>query len=384
MTKKIRVAVLYGGKSGEHEISLRSGAFIIQNLDRAKFEVIPVSVDKTGRWQWNDLKLIEDARAGGREENRGKILPIFDDAPEMRLAPQHDGRAALEPIQNGKASMKDIDVFFPIMHGPLCEDGAVQGLLELADVAYVGAGVLGSAVGMDKDVAKRLASAAGVPVAPYVTVLKDAFDEDPSDALLRAREHLKLPVFVKPCNMGSSVGIHKVKGWDDLEAAMRDAFQYDVKVLVEQGVNAREIELAALEEKQGRPFITVPCEIVTSGKHEFYSYDAKYLDEDGARFEIPAKLEKSEEIRVQSLAADVFTALECSGLARIDFFLDRDTNKFYFNEINTMPGFTSISMYPKLMEESGLKPKDLLTRLVEIALRRQERKHKLRRTFGGA
>ncbi|MGZ3655020.1 MAG: D-alanine--D-alanine ligase family protein [Bdellovibrionota bacterium] len=373
MTKKIRVAVLYGGKSGEHEISLRSGAFIIQNLDRSRFEVIPVSVDKTGRWQWNDLKLIE--------ESRNKTLPIFENAPEMRLAPQHDGRASLEPIQNGKTGMKDIDVFFPIMHGPLCEDGTVQGLLELADVAYVGAGVLGSAIGMDKDVAKRLASSAGVPVAPYITVLKDVFDDDQSESQLRAREHLKLPVFVKPCNMGSSVGVHKVKSWDDLELAIRDAFQYDVKVLVEQGVNCREIEVAALEEKRGRPFITVPCEIITSGKHEFYSYDAKYLDEDGARVDMPAKLEKTETIRVQQLGADVFQALECSGMARIDFFLDRDSNKFYFNEINTIPGFTSISMYPKLMELSGIKPQELLTRLVELALKRQEAKHKLRRDF---
>jgi D-alanine-D-alanine ligase len=373
MTKKIRVAVLYGGKSGEHEISLRSGAFIIENLDRSKFEVIPVSVDKAGRWQWNDLKLIE--------ESRNQALPIFANAPEMRLAPQNDGRASLEPIQNGKNGMKDIDVFFPIMHGPLCEDGTVQGLLELADVAYVGAGVLGSAIGMDKDVAKRLASAAGVPVAPYIAVLKDAFEEDRNESISRAREFLKLPVFVKPCNMGSSVGIHKVKKWDDLEAAMRDAFHYDVKVLIEQGVNAREIELAALEEKKGRPFITVPCEIITSSKHEFYSYDAKYLDEEGARFEIPAPLEKSQEIRVRQLAADVFLALECGGLARIDFFLDRDTNKFYFNEINTMPGFTSISMYPKLMEASGIKPQELLSRLVEIALERQRKKHALKRTL---
>ena len=373
MTKKIRVAVLYGGKSGEHEISLRSGAFIIQNLDRSRFEVIPVSVNKSGRWQWNDLKLIE--------VSRNKVLPIFENAPEMRLVPQQDGRASLEPIQNGKASMKDIDVFFPIMHGPLCEDGTVQGLLELADVAYVGAGVLGSAIGMDKDVAKRLASAAGIAVAPYITVQKDTFDDDQAESMLRAREHLKLPVFVKPCNMGSSVGVHKVKNWDDLEAAIRDAFQYDVKVLVEQGVNAREIEVAALEERKGRPFITVPCEIITSGKHEFYSYEAKYLDEEGARVDIPAKIEKSEQIRVQELGADVFQALECAGMARIDFFLDRDTNKFYFNEINTIPGFTSISMYPKLMEASGIKPQELLTRLVETALLRHAKRHKLRRDF---
>ncbi len=373
MTKKIRVAVLYGGKSGEHEVSLRSGAFIIQNLDRSKFEILPVSVDKAGRWQWNDLKLIEAARANA--------LPIHHNAPELRLAPQKDGRASLEPIHNKDPGMKDIDVFFPIMHGPLCEDGTIQGLLELADVAYVGAGVLGSAIGMDKDVAKRLAAAAGIPIVPYITVQKIAFDEDPNDALQRAKEQLLLPVFVKPCNMGSSVGVHKVKAWEDLESALKDAFQYDLKVLVEQGIHAREIEVAALEQLKGPAFISVPCEIITSGKHEFYSYEAKYLDDEGARFEIPAKIEQTEIFRVQQLAAEIFHTLECAGMARIDFFLDRKSGAFYFNEINTIPGFTSISMYPKLMEASGIKPQELLTKLVEIALKRQERKHKLRRDF---
>ncbi len=373
MTKKIRVAVLYGGKSGEHEISLRSGAFIIQNLDRTKFEVIPVSVDKAGRWQWNDLKLIEESRA--------KSLPIHRNAPEMRLAPQQDGRASLEPIQNSGPGMKDIDVFFPIMHGPLCEDGTVQGLLELADVAYVGAGVLGSAVGMDKDVAKRLAASAGVPIAPYVTVFKDDFDEDPSECAARAREELKLPVFVKPCNMGSSVGVHKVKAWEDLRKALDDAFQYDLKVLIEQGIHCRELEVAALEQPKGPALISVPCEIVTTGPHEFYSYEAKYLDDNGARVDVPAKLEASQTLRIQQLAADVFRALDCSGMARIDFFLDKQDGAIYFNEINTIPGFTSISMYPKLMEASGIAPKELLTRLVETALRRHEKKHKLKRDF---
>ncbi|HEY8278488.1 MAG TPA: D-alanine--D-alanine ligase family protein, partial [Bdellovibrionota bacterium] len=334
MTKKIRVAVLYGGKSGEHEVSLRSGAFIIQNLDRTRFEVVPVSVDKSGRWQWNDLKLIE--------ESKNKPLAIYDNAPEMRLAPQQNGQASLEPVRGAGPGMKDIDVFFPIMHGPLCEDGTVQGLLELADVAYVGAGVLGSAIGMDKDVSKRLAAVAGVPVAPYMAAIKDHFDEDPREILAHAKERLKLPVFVKPCNMGSSVGVHKVKEWDKLEAALKDAFQYDVKVLIEEGVNAREIEVAALEQIKGRPFISVPSEIITSSKHEFYSYEAKYLDEDGARIELPAKLETKDVLRAQGLAADVFVALECAGMARIDFFLDRKSGTFFFNEINTIPGFTSI------------------------------------------
>jgi len=373
MSRKIRVAVLYGGKSGEHEISLRSGAFIIENLDRTRFEVVPVSVDKAGRWQWNDLKLIE--------ESRSKTLPIFRNAPEMRLAPQPDGRASIEPVQGGASGLKDIDVFFPIMHGPLCEDGTVQGLLELAGVAYVGSGVLGSAVGMDKDFSKRLAASAGVPVAPYLTVRKDEFEENESAPLLLAREKLTLPVFVKPANMGSSVGIHKVKGWDDLELALRDAFQYDVKVLIEQGVDAREIEVAALELPKGPPLISVPCEIKTSPQHEFYSYEAKYLDDEGAHFDIPAKITEAETRRVQELAATLFRALDCGGMARIDFFLDRKGGGIFFNEVNTIPGFTSISMYPKLMEASGLGAKELLTRLVESALLRHERKHKLRRDF---
>ncbi len=269
MNRKTRVAVLYGGKSGEHEVSLQSAASVIRNLDRDRFEVIPVSIDKQGKWQWNDLRLIEQAQ--------GKALPIFRDAPEMRLGLQADGRASLLPVTGSSAGFRDIDVFFPVMHGPLCEDGAVQGLLELADVAYVGSGVLGSAVSMDKDVAKRLASLAGLPIAPYLAVTKRNYERDAARWLREAREKLTLPVFVKPCNMGSSVGVHKVKSWDALDAALNDAFLYDLKVLVEQGIDAREIEVAVLEADP--LFISVASEINPSPKHEFYSYEAKYLDQ---------------------------------------------------------------------------------------------------------
>lgn len=371
MKKKIRVAVLYGGKSGEHEVSLQSGASVIHHLDREKFEVIPVSIDKSGKWQWNDLKLIDQART--------KSLPIFASAPEMRLAPQNDGKASLEPIQSSAQSFKDIDVFFPVMHGPLCEDGTIQGLLELADVAYVGSGVLGSAIGMDKDIAKRLASAAGIPIAPYIAVTKSAFEKNNSRWQAEASAALKLPVFVKPANMGSSVGVHKIKKWEDLVPALKDAFQYDLKVLVEQGIDAREVEVAVLEGEP--PFTSVACEISASSKHEFYSYEAKYLDKDGASVELPAKISAEEMKAVQSLAAKAFTALECAGLARVDFFLERGTGKFYFNEVNTLPGFTSISMYPKMMEASGIPYPQLLTMLVEIALQRQAVKHGLKRDF---
>lgn len=344
---------------------------MIRNLDRERFEVIPVSIDKQGKWQWNDLRLIEQAQ--------GKALPIFHDAPEMRLACQANGLASLLPIAGSSAGFRDIDVFFPVMHGPLCEDGAVQGVLELADVAYVGSGILGSAVSMDKDVAKRLASLAGLPIAPYVSVTRRNYERDAAHWVRAAREKLTLPVFVKPCNMGSSVGVHKVKSWQALGAALNDAFHYDLKVLIEQGVDAREIEVAVLE---GEPLlISVASEINASPKHEFYSYEAKYLDQEGATVDLPAKLSPTEMERVRNLAGEAFVVLECSGLARVDFFLDRQSGEFYFNELNTLPGFTSISMYPKMMEASGLPYPQLLSRLVELALEKQARKNTLKRDY---
>jgi D-alanine-D-alanine ligase len=371
MASKIRVVVLYGGRSGEHEVSLKSAASVLRHLDRARFEVIPVSIDKTGRWQWNDLGTIDQAGAAA--------LPILPDAPEMRLARGPDGRGALVPISESAAAPLEIDVVFPVIHGPLCEDGTVQGLLELADVAYVGSGVLASAVSMDKDVAKRLAEFAGIPVAPYRVLTRKAFIQDRTSSLAKAVEGLSLPVFVKPCNMGSSVGIHKVKSWDALGAALDDAFRYDLKVLVEQGIDAREIEVAVLEGET--LFASVASELNPNAHHEFYSYEAKYLDPDGARVDLPAKLDAAQMERVRSLAVQVFAALECSDLARVDFFLDRQTGKFCFNEINTLPGFTSISMYPKMMEASGVPYGELLTRLIDLALDRYQQRHSLERGY---
>jgi D-alanine-D-alanine ligase len=369
MADKIRVVVLYGGRSGEHEVSLKSAASVLHHLDRTRFEVIPVSIDKEGRWQWNDLHTLDQANAAS--------LPILPDAPEMRLARGTDGRGALMPITPGAPI--EIDVVFPVMHGPLCEDGTVQGLLELADVAYVGSGVLASAVSMDKDVAKRLAEFAGIPVAPYRVLSRKAFVQDRSASLAKTVEGLSLPVFVKPCNMGSSVGIHKVKNWDALGAALDDAFRYDVKVLVEQGIDAREIEVAVLEGET--LFASVASELNPNAQHEFYSYEAKYLDPDGARVDLPARLDAPQMECVRSLATQVFAALECSGFARVDFFLDRQTGKFCFNEINTLPGFTSISMYPKMMEASGVPYAELLTRLVDQALDRYRQRQSLERGY---
>jgi len=371
MADKIRVVVLYGGRSGEHEVSLKSAASVLHHLDRARFEVIPVSIDKAGRRQWNDLRSIDQAHA--------TALPILAGAPEMRLARGPSGRGVLTPISAGTTDPIEIDVVFPVMHGPLCEDGTVQGLLELADVAYVGSGVLASAVGMDKDIAKRLADFAGIPVAPYRVLTRKAFVGDRSSSLAKAVEGLTLPVFVKPCNMGSSVGIHKVKTWDALGPALDDAFRYDLKVLVEQGIDAREIEVAVLEGEA--PFVSLASELNPNSQHEFYSYEAKYLDPDGARVDLPARLDAAQMERVRSLAAQVFAALECSDLARVDFFLDRQTGQFYFNEVNTLPGFTSISMYPKMMEASGVPYGELLTRLVNMALDRHRQRQALERGY---
>ncbi|MGY8706813.1 D-alanine--D-alanine ligase family protein [Bradyrhizobium sp. 18BD] len=369
MANKTRVVVLYGGRSGEHEVSLKSAASAFRHLDRSRFEVIPVSIDKAGRWQLNDLHALDLAQTVS--------LPILPDAPEIRLARGPDGRGVLMPIAPG--APVEIDVVFPVMHGPLCEDGTVQGLLELADVAYVGSGVLASAVSMDKDVAKRLATLAGIPVAPYRVLTRKEFARDRNSSLAKAVEGLSLPVFVKPCNMGSSVGIHKVKTSDALGAALDDAFRYDVKVLVEQGIDAREIEVAVLEGET--LFASLASELNPNAHHEFYSYEAKYLDPDGARVDLPARLDAAQMARVQSLATQVFAALECSGFARVDFFLDRKTGEFCFNEINTLPGFTSISMYPKMMEASGVPYPELLTRLVNLALERHRQRQSLERGY---
>ena len=364
--KKIRVAVLYGGRSGEHEISLRSAASVIENLDRNRYEVIPIGIDKLGKWHLNDVSLIENS----------KPLSIFKDTPEVLLPPNPSG-TGLIAMSGGKA--QGFDVIFPVMHGPLCEDGAVQGLLELADVAYVGCGVLASAVGMDKDVAKRLVQAAGIPIAPYLVVKSEAYKRDAQAAL--ASFKMEFPVFVKPCNMGSSVGVHKVKEAGQLKAAIEDAFQYDTKILIEKGIDGREIEIAGLENSEAGmpPLMSVPGEIIPT--HEFYSYESKYLDENGATVQIPAKLTPAQTSDLQRIARAAFIALECEGMARVDFFLDRKTGEFCFNEVNTIPGFTSISLYPKMWEASGIRYADLLSRLIDLAIARHARKLKLKREF---
>jgi D-alanine-D-alanine ligase len=371
--KKLRVAVLYGGRSGEHEVSLQSAASVINYLDRDRFEIVPVAIDKQGRWHLNDISLLEGK----------KSLPVFKNAPKVVLPPNPAdtgvGSALIRLGESGEA--RGIDVVFPVMHGPLCEDGTIQGLLELADLPYVGCGVLASAIAMDKEMAKRVARDAGIPIVPYVSLKHEVWKKEKQQLAKSIEEQLGYPVFVKPANLGSSVGVHKVKEPSGLNAALEDAFNYDRKVLVEAAVNAREIEMSVLEnlEAGADPLVSIPGEIDPA--HEFYSYEAKYLDEKGAALIIPAKLDPAETKRAQDIGRKAFTALECEGMARVDLFLDRTSGEFLFNELNTIPGFTSISMYPKLWEASGIGYRELLSKLVDLAISRHEKKKTLVREF---
>ena len=366
--------MLYGGRSGEHEVSLQSAASVINFLDRDRFEIVPVAIDKQGRWHLNDVSLLEGK----------KSLPVFKDAPNVMLPPNPaepgSGSALIRLGESG--GERGIDVVFPVMHGPLCEDGTIQGLLELADLPYVGCGVLASAVAMDKEMTKRLARDAGIPIVPYLALKHEVWRKEESQWAKTIEEELGYPVFIKPANLGSSVGIHKVKERGELDSALEDAFRYDRKVLVEAAVNAREIELSILEnpEAGAESLVSVPGEIDPT--HEFYSYEAKYLDENGATLIIPAKLDRAEVKQAQDLGRKAFAILECEGMARVDLFLDRTNGRFFLNEVNTIPGFTSISMYPKLWEASGIPYQELLSRLVDLAISRHGRKKKLVREFG--
>ncbi len=370
--RKTRVVVLYGGRSGEHEVSLRSAASVVARLDSKLFEILPVAIDKQGRWRVPSEEAIRAA---------GASLPVPQDAREVFLPPYPSGgEPRLLPV-NGQGAPLSFDVAFPVLHGTNCEDGTLQGLLELAEVPYVGCGVLASSVGMDKDSAKRVVRDLGLPIVPFICVREPAWQQNPDALREQVQRELGFPVFVKPSNSGSSVGVHKVKQARDLDAALKDAFRYDLKVLIERGISAREIELSVLENSvYGEPpLVSVPGEIAPT--HEFYSYEAKYLDEGGAKLMIPSPLSAEQTVLVQKLARDVFMALECEGMARVDLFMDKATGSLYLNEVNTLPGFTSISMYPKMWEASGIGYTELLTRLVSLAMARGARKAALLREF---
>jgi D-alanine-D-alanine ligase len=368
--RKIRVGIVFGGQSAEHEISILSARNVLAALDTARFEPVLIGIDRSGRW------LLQDAQ---------KLLAS---ARDPRLVRIEEGRAAELPAafapaaraQSPGAGVTPLDVVFPVLHGTLGEDGAVQGLLEVAGIPYVGAGILGSAVGMDKDVMKRLLRDADIPVTPFQTVRRDRFDADPAKVCGELAS-LGFPLFVKPANAGSSVGITKVRRAEDIEAAVRRAFEFDSKVLGESGVDGREIELAVLGGNP--PGVSVAGEIVVEHPDGFYSYDAKYIDEKGVRFDLPAHLSAGQLSEAQALALRTFEVLECDGLARVDLFLTPE-GRFLVNEINTLPGFTAISMYPKLWALSGISQCELVSRLLDLALERAKQRAQLRRSVAPA
>lgn len=360
---KIKIGVLYGGRSGEHDVSLCSAASVFSALDRNKYEVKAIGITRDGRWYVQDKpQIIPD-------KNFGRKLALKNNGMWLVNHFKQKNKLHLYDLKN-KNKEVIIDVVFPVLHGTFGEDGTLQGLLELAMVPYVGAGVIGSAVGMDKDIAKRLLKEADISVVPSVTVNKQQWKDNSKLIIKSALDKLGMPLFVKPVCTGSSVGVKKVKKKELLAKAMNFAFQFDTRVMIEKAVDCREIECAVLGNEN--PAGSVLGEIIPS--HEFYSYEAKYIDPNGAALKIPAEINKALAGKIRKTAVEGYTALGCSSMARVDFFLDKKTNKFYLNEINTLPGFTSISMYPKLWEATGLKYSDLLDKLIALALERHKKK----------
>jgi D-alanine-D-alanine ligase len=360
VVKKTRVVILFGGRSAEHEVSLLSARNVFLALDRERFDPVLVGIDKQGRWRAEPEGTLLQATGDPR------LLHLNGSGPEMTVPVRPDLDRARAP--SALSVLRHDDVVFPVLHGTYGEDGTVQGLLELADVAYVGAGHLGSAVGMDKDVTKRLLAQAQIPVVPWETVTAHEVARDLAGVRARVSK-LGFPCFVKPANAGSSVGVSKVRDAAALEAALRTALTYDRKALVEAAVNAREVECAVLGNDE--PQASVPGEIIVKHKDGFYSYDAKYVDPDGASWQIPAAIPAEVAARVQELSVRTFRALDLAGMARVDFFLDRDTGALFVNEVNTIPGFTAISMYPKMWEAAGVPARDLVSRLIDLAIERR-------------
>ena len=393
--KKIRVGVLFGGRSGEHEVSLRSALTIMSALDVSRYDVIPIGIGRDGKWSLRSDAIAQISKAAPRLRalSRGGI--------EVSLPP-HPGRHSLLPLDstNGRSTTKRrtskqgaaesatrgqktimpgaLDVIFPVLHGTYGEDGTIQGLLDLAGIPYVGSGVLGSAVGMDKDASKRLLREAGIPVVRYCAVTRATIADD-ADFPTRAAAELGYPVFVKPNALGSSIGISRVGGPAELRPALDDAFQYDRKVLIEASCAGREFECAVLG--NDRPEASLPGEVMVKGGHDFYSYESKYVDPAGSETRIPAAIPDALAMRIRATSIAAFKTLSLRGMARVDFLASRDLKEIYVNEVNTIPGFTSISMYPKLWEASGLKLPALIDRLIELALEESRERASLKITY---
>ena len=361
MRSKLKIAILFGGKSDEHEISLPSAKNIVEAMDKDKYDILLIGISKAGQW------ILQE----GPQTKWPKSIPAKRAGKKVVIVPGKKGAELVE--LSGGRRLGSVDVVFPVLHGPFGEDGTIQGLLKLANVPFVGAGVVGSALGMDKDVTKRLLRDAGIRSAKFL--VSSRFSSSPIDFAEVVRQ-LGLPFFVKPANLGSSVGISKVTDREQFGRAIREAFRYDHKILAEECIRGREIECSVLG--NDKPIASVPGEIIP--QHEFYSYEAKYLDEHGALLKIPAELPEAVAREVRETAIKTFQALCCEGMARVDFFL-RDNKEVIVNEINTIPGFTKISMYPKMWEASGISYKDLIDRLIKLALERDRKEKKLRTSF---
>ena len=354
--RRLRVGILFGGRSGEHEVSIASASSVIRALDPEKYEAVPIGITKDGRWV---------AGAGAL-----KLLPEVLKKGQRVMLPADPSVAALVSLgeSTGQPGLR-LDVIFPVLHGTYGEDGTVQGLLELAGIPYVGAGVLASAVGMDKDLQKRLFRDAGIPIVEFLAVSRSEWESDPKTVSANVAKKLRYPVFIKPATLGSSVGMTKVHNARELPAAMKLAAEFAQKIIVERAVSAREIELAVLGNEQIE--VSIPGEVVPH--REFYDYTAKYLEE-GTRLEIPARLTPAQVRKFQDYARRAFRSIDGRGMARVDFFLEKRGGKIFVNEVNTIPGFTSISMYPKLWEATGLPYGQLVDRLVQLALEQQQEK----------
>ncbi|MBF2055518.1 MAG: D-alanine--D-alanine ligase [Candidatus Sericytochromatia bacterium] len=367
MSQPIHLGLIFGGRSAEHAVSLQSARNILSALDRNKYTISLIGIDRDGQWYLNaESQLLLN-------QSHPELLRLNQASEALVLRPGSEG-AQLVRASN-QSPLPALDVAFPVLHGTYGEDGAVQGLLRMAGVPFVGSDILGSAVGMDKDVMKRLLREAGLPTPRFRTRYAWQDNSDLSEVIAQLKGY---PVFVKPANLGSSVGIHKVKSAEQLAPALADAFLYDHKVLIEQGLDCREIECAVLGNTESGLQVSVPGEIKVQAA--FYSYEAKYIDPEGASLQIPADLSEELTTRIQELARQTFQVLNAAGLARIDFFLTPD-DRLYVNEINTLPGFTKISMYPKLFEASGIGYAELLDRLITLALERDRAQRRLKTSF---
>lgn len=371
MEKKIRVGVIFGGRSGEHAVSLMSARSVLSVMNSEKYEITQIGISKTGGWYTGDdvLTVLENENLNGL--NRAILQPV-------------PGSANLYQIKETSAGLKlelaaELDVIYPVLHGTFGEDGTLQGLLEMADIAYVGAGVLGSSVGMDKGLFKDVMRANNVPVVESIIVSRMEIQRDLNSVITRAEQFSAYPFFVKPANLGSSVGISKCMNRSDLMEGIQDAARYDRRILIERGLNnPREIEISVLGNQE--PEASVVGEILPAA--DFYSYSAKYLD-DRSQLKIPADLPAEIANKMREIAVKVYSAIDCAGMARVDFLIDRVTGEFFISEVNTLPGFTKISMYPKLWEASGLPYAKLIDRLVELALERKADREQTVRTYEG-